>query len=32
MLLSTDRAVPSELLDRVQTAAGILDLHSLAGA
>ena len=32
MLLSTDRAVPSELLDRVRTAAGILDLHSLAGA
>ncbi|MGO9581980.1 MAG: phosphoglycerate dehydrogenase [Acidimicrobiales bacterium] len=32
MLLSTDRPVPSELLDRVRTAAGILDLHSVAGA
>ena len=32
MLLSTDRAVPCEVLSRLGTAPGILDLHSLAGA
>jgi D-3-phosphoglycerate dehydrogenase len=32
MVLSTDRSVPSEVLSRLGTAPGILDLHSLAGA
>jgi D-3-phosphoglycerate dehydrogenase len=32
MLLSTDQAVPSDVLARVRKAPGILDLHSLAGA
>jgi D-3-phosphoglycerate dehydrogenase len=32
MLLSTDRPVPLEVLARLATEAGILDLHSVAGA
>ncbi|MGA3214298.1 MAG: phosphoglycerate dehydrogenase [Acidimicrobiales bacterium] len=32
MLLSTDRPVPSELLERLRSAAGILDLHSVTDA
>ena len=31
MLLSTDRPVPREVLKRVRTVAGILDLHTVAG-
>ena len=31
MLLSTDRPVPRDVLGRLATKAGILDLHSLAG-
>ena len=31
MLLSTDRPVPREVLQRFRTVAGILDLHSVAG-
>ena len=32
MLLSTDRSVPRDVLGRLGTKAGILDLHSVAGA
>ena len=32
MVLSTDRPVPSEVIGRVRAAAGILEIHSLAGA
>ncbi|MGA3352405.1 MAG: phosphoglycerate dehydrogenase [Acidimicrobiales bacterium] len=32
MLLSTDRPVPRDVLGRLHTEAGILDLHSVAGA
>ncbi len=32
MLLSTDRPVPPEVIGRVRAAAGILEIHSVAGA
>jgi len=32
MLISTDRPVPRDVLGRIRTAAGILDLHSVADA
>jgi hypothetical protein len=32
MVLSTDRPVPSEVIGRVRAAAGILEIHSVAGA
>jgi D-3-phosphoglycerate dehydrogenase len=32
MVLSTDRPVPPEVTGRVRAAAGILEIHSVAGA
>jgi hypothetical protein len=32
MVLSTDRPVPPEVIGRVRDAAGILEIHRVAGA